>query len=68
MDDPVPAIHGFLEFTLWSVPVPAVYVLVLMPLVRDFGMLVVICAPMFLVLGCYMARVSTGPQALTAPC
>ncbi|WP_326537805.1 FUSC family protein [Pseudorhodoferax sp.] len=56
MDDPVPAIHAFLKYTLWSIPLSALYVLVLMPLVQDFGMLVLICAPAFLVLGCYMAR------------
>ncbi|KLN54194.1 FUSC family protein [Variovorax paradoxus] len=56
MDDPVPAIHGFLKYTLWSIPVSALYVLVLMPLVQDFGMLVVVCAPAFLLLGLYMAR------------
>ncbi|MDR6214219.1 FUSC family protein [Paracidovorax wautersii] len=56
MDDPVPAMHGFLKFTLWSVPISAVYVLVLMPGVQDFGMLVLVCAPTFLVLGGYMAR------------
>ena len=64
MDDPVPAIHGFLTFTLWSVPLSMVYVLLLMPLVHDFGMLVVICAPMFVLLGCYMARPATAAQAL----
>ncbi|CAN7225302.1 FUSC family protein [Variovorax paradoxus] len=56
MDDPVPAIHGFLKYTLWSIPVSALYVLVLMPLVQDFGMLVAVCAPAFLLLGVYMAR------------
>jgi len=56
MDDPVPAIHGFLKYTLWSIPISAVYVLLLMPGVQDFGMLVLVCAPTFLVLGCYMAR------------
>ena len=56
MDDPVPAIHGFLKFMLWSVPISAVYVLLLMPGVQDFGMLVLVCAPTFLVLGFYMAR------------
>ncbi len=40
MDDPVPAIHGFLKWTLWSIPISALYVLVLMPMVQDFGMLV----------------------------
>ncbi|RYF24890.1 MAG: FUSC family protein [Comamonadaceae bacterium] len=56
MDDPVPAMHGFLKYTLWSIPISAVYVLVLMPGVQDFGMLVLVCAPTFLVLGGYMAR------------
>ncbi|MGJ7612601.1 MULTISPECIES: FUSC family protein [unclassified Variovorax] len=56
MDDPVPAIHGFLKWTLWSVPISALYVLVLMPTVQDFGMLVVICAPLFLLLGLYLPR------------
>lgn len=63
-DDPVPAIHGFLTFTLWSVPVSALYVLVLLPLVNDFGMLVAICAPVFLVAGLYMSRVATMGQGL----
>lgn len=56
MDDPVPAMHGFLKYTLWSVPISALYVLVLMPGVQDFGMLALVCAPTFLVLGGYMAR------------
>ncbi|KIQ32725.1 fusaric acid resistance protein [Variovorax paradoxus] len=56
MDDPVPAIHGFLKWTLWSIPISAVYVLVLMPTVQDFGMLVAICAPLFLLLGLYLPR------------
>jgi uncharacterized membrane protein YccC len=56
MDDPAPAIDGFLKFALWSVPISALYVLVLLPPVQDFGMLVLICAPAFLLLGCYMAR------------
>ncbi|XAH24478.1 FUSC family protein [Xylophilus sp. GW821-FHT01B05] len=56
MDDPVPAMQGFLKYTLWSVPLSALYVLVLMPLVQDIGMLVLVCAPAFLVMGLYMAR------------
>jgi len=64
MDDPVPAIHGFLKFTLWSMPLSAIYVLVLLPLVHDFGMLVLVCAPLFLVAGCYMARPATMGSAL----
>lgn len=64
MDDPVPAIHGFLTFTLWSVPISAVYVLFVLPAVRDFGMLALACAPVFLVLGALMARPSTVLSAM----
>ena len=44
MDDPVPAINNFMRFTLWSAPVSALYVLVLLPLVHDFGMFVLVAA------------------------
>lgn len=64
MDDPVPAMHGFLKFTLWSVPISALYVLVLMPGVQDFGMLALICAPTFLLLGCYIARPANAMGAM----
>ena len=64
MDDPVPAIKGFMKFTLLSAPVSAVYVLVLLPLIHDFGMLVTVCAPLFLVLGAFVGRASTAPAAM----
>ncbi len=64
MDDPVPAIHGFLKYTLWSVPLAAVYVLILLPVVHDFGMLVLVCAPVFVLLGCYVARPTTAGKAM----
>ncbi|QHI98334.1 FUSC family protein [Xylophilus rhododendri] len=59
MDDPVPAIHGFLVATLWSLPLGVLYMLVALPLIHDFGMLVLVCAPVFLVLGCYAGRPAT---------
>lgn len=59
MDDPVPMIHGFLKYTLWSVPIAALYVLVLLPLVRDIASLALVCAPVFLLLGCFIARPAT---------
>lgn len=59
MDDPVPAITSFLRATAWSMPIGALYVLVLLPLVHDFGMLVLVCAPVFIVLGCVAARPAT---------
>lgn len=64
MDDPVPAIHLFLTFTAWSLPIAAVYVLVLMPLVQDPITLALVCAPVFLVMGCFMARPATGLQGM----
>ncbi|WP_201501083.1 FUSC family protein, partial [Klebsiella oxytoca] len=59
MDDPVPAIYSFLKALLLSLPLGALYVLVLMPLVVDLPTLAVVCAPVFLVLGAYMARPAT---------
>lgn len=64
MDDPVPAINGFLKWTLWSMPISAVYVLVLLPLVQDFLTLVLVCAPLFLLAGACIARPATLGQAL----
>ena len=63
-DDPVPMIHGFLKFTLWSMPISAIYVLVLMPLVTDMASLALVCAPVFLVLGLFVARASTASAAM----
>jgi len=64
MDDPVPAINGFLKWTVLSMPVSALYVLVLLPLVQDIWTLVLVCAPVFLVAGCFVARPSTMGAAL----
>jgi uncharacterized membrane protein YccC len=64
MDDPVPSINNFMKFTILSAPVSALYVLVLLPLVHDFGMLVLVCAPVFLVIGAYCGRASTAPSAM----
>ncbi|WP_375134416.1 FUSC family protein [Roseateles aquatilis] len=64
MDDPVPAINGFLTWTVWSMPVGALYVLVLLPLVRDMWTLMAVCAPVFLILGAYVGRPSTVGAAL----
>ncbi len=65
LDDPAPAINGFLKyFTVLSMPISAIYVLVLLPLVHDFGMLVLVCAPTLLVLGCVAARPTTSANGL----
>ncbi|MBB3225149.1 FUSC family protein [Pseudoduganella umbonata] len=65
MDDPVPAITGFVKYTLWSVPVSAFYILVVLPAVHSYEMLVLTLAPVFLLLGVYMARPATYGNALT---
>lgn len=64
MDDPVPAMHKFIIALLWSLPVSIFYVLGVMPLARDFGMLVLCIAPLFLVIGCHMARPASSLNAL----
>jgi uncharacterized membrane protein YccC len=46
------------------VPLAALYVLVAMPLMHDFGMVVLLCAPAFLVLGCFIPRTTPGNQAM----
>ncbi|WP_354004130.1 FUSC family protein [Ideonella oryzae] len=56
MDNPVPAISGSLKATVWAMPFAALYVLVLLPLAHDFASLVLVCAPVFLALGCLAAR------------
>jgi uncharacterized membrane protein YccC len=55
-DDPVPFIKSFLVYTLWSVPVSAIYVLGILPAVHSFEMLALVCAPVLLVLGVLLAR------------
>jgi uncharacterized membrane protein YccC len=55
-DDPVPFIKGFLKYTLWSVPVSAIYVLALLPSVHNFETFVFVCAPLFLWLGVLIGR------------
>ncbi len=64
MDDPVRGINAFLVMTLWSLPVSAFYVLGVVPLVHDFGMLALCIAPFLLVVGCYMARPASAAAAL----
>lgn len=63
LDDPSLAIDSFLKFTLYSMPISLLYVLVL-PSVQDFGLLVIVCAPVLLLLGCFTARPATAVPGL----
>jgi uncharacterized membrane protein YccC len=64
MDDPVPAMHGFIVALIWSMPVTVFYVLVALPWARNFEMLVVAIAPLLLLIGCYLMRPARGIAAL----
>lgn len=64
MDDPAPSIYAFLKVLLLSLPLAALYVLVLMPLVVDLTTLALVCAPAFLVLGVYLGRPATFMKAM----
>ncbi len=63
-DDPTPFIQGFLTYTVYSIPVAALYLLAILPAVHGFESLVLACAPTFLVLGVLMARPSTSGRAM----
>jgi uncharacterized membrane protein YccC len=56
LDDPVPFVKGYLKYTLWSIPISALYVLVLLPAIHSFEMLALVCAPVFLIMGVVLAR------------
>ena len=62
-DDPVPFIKSFLAWTIYSIPVSALYLLVLLPAVHGFEMFILVCAPVFLVLGIFVGRPGTFGRA-----
>lgn len=63
-DDPVPSIRLFLNYTVVSIPLSALYLLVVMPAVHSFEMLALATAPAFLVLGIYTGRPATAGKAM----
>ncbi|HEU4375793.1 MAG TPA: FUSC family protein, partial [Telluria sp.] len=63
-DDPVPAIKLFLHYTVVSIPLSALYLLVVMPAVHSFEMLALVTAPPFLLLAIFIARPATAGQAM----
>ncbi|TFW31116.1 FUSC family protein [Massilia horti] len=58
-DNPVPFIKSFLVYIIYSIPLSALYVLVILPALHSFEMLMFACAPAFLVIGWLMSRPST---------
>ena len=63
-DDPVPGIRTFFNYTLVSVPVSALYLLLVLPAVHSFEMLMLVVAPCFLTLGVFVARPATSGRAM----
>jgi uncharacterized membrane protein YccC len=63
-DDPVPFIKGFLVYTIYSIPVSALYILGILPAIHSFEMLTLVCAPTFLLVGVWIARPSTFGRAM----
>lgn len=63
-DDPVPFIKSFLVWTIYSVPLSAFYLLAVLPAIHSFEMLVLACAPVFLLLGVLIARPATFGKAM----
>jgi uncharacterized membrane protein YccC len=63
-DDPVPSIRQFLNFTVLSIPLSALYLLVLLPAAHSFETLVLVTAPPFLVLGTLIGRPATAGRAM----
>lgn len=64
MDDPVPAILGFLRWTVMTLVIDAVYLFAVLPLVHDFVPLLMVLAPPFLIFGVLAARPETAPIGL----
>lgn len=59
MDNPVPSIMEFLAYTILSIPLSAVYLLVVLPAVHSFEMVALSIFPTALICGIYMARPAT---------
>ncbi|MEJ1975883.1 MAG: FUSC family protein [Acetobacteraceae bacterium] len=64
LDNPVPAIVSFLSWTVVALVVDGIYLFAILPLVHDFGMLVLALAPAYLVFGTLATRPATAPIGL----
>jgi uncharacterized membrane protein YccC len=58
-DDPVPMINGFTKYTIYSVPFSALYLLAALPAAHNFETYTLVCAPLFLLMGVWLARPTT---------
>lgn len=63
-DDPAPSIKTFLAYTIYSLPLSAFYLLVVMPAINGFGMLALATAPAIIAIGIFVARPKTTLRAM----
>lgn len=64
MDDPVPAIVNFGVFSLFALPLAALYAFAILPAIDGFPMLVVVMAPLLLFLGAFIPNPKYAGSAL----
>ncbi|MFZ2627391.1 MAG: FUSC family protein [Rugosibacter sp.] len=58
-DDPVPGIMLFLTYTIYSIPLSALYLLGILPAIHSFEMLALAIFPAAFILGIFLARPAT---------
>ncbi|CCN20485.1 putative membrane protein [Bordetella bronchiseptica MO211] len=63
-DNPVPGIMQFLTYTIYSIPLSALYLLGIMPALHSFEMLALAIFPVAFVTGVYIARPTTTGKAM----
>ncbi|QVQ27890.1 FUSC family protein [Achromobacter deleyi] len=63
-DNPVPGIMQFLTYTVYSIPLSALYLLGIMPAIHSFEMLALSMLPTAFVLGVFIARPASAGKAM----
>jgi uncharacterized membrane protein YccC len=63
-DDPVPGIRQFLIYTVVSIPLSAIYLLVVLPALHSFEMVALAMFPVCFVCGVYIARPASTGKAM----
>ncbi|MNK51776.1 p-hydroxybenzoic acid efflux pump subunit AaeB [compost metagenome] len=63
-DNPVPGIMQFLTYTVYSIPLSALYLLGIMPAIHSFEMLALSMLPTAFVLGIFIARPASAGKAM----
>lgn len=59
MDDPTPSLRSMFWYLLFAMPIVAVYLFAIFPMIDGFPMLALVLAPVMLLIGLFMAKSST---------